>query len=80
MDAPETGGGNEKIVKFTGKLLPFSIFKNLKVNQFLLGPTNDRQKAVVKAFQHAWIGYKKYAWGHDTLKPVSKVSNFVDAI
>ncbi|CCD68813.1 alpha-1,2-Mannosidase [Caenorhabditis elegans] len=53
MDAPETGGGNEKIVKFTG-------------------PTNDRQKAVVKAFQHAWIGYKKYAWGHDTLKPVSK--------
>lgn len=36
------------------------------------GPTNDRQKAVVKAFQHSWLGYKKYAWGHDTLKPVSK--------
>uniref|UniRef100_A0A1I7TAY9 alpha-1,2-Mannosidase n=1 Tax=Caenorhabditis tropicalis TaxID=1561998 RepID=A0A1I7TAY9_9PELO len=36
------------------------------------GPTNDRQKAVVKAFQHSWMGYKKYAWGHDTLKPVSK--------
>uniref|UniRef100_A0A8R1DSL1 alpha-1,2-Mannosidase n=1 Tax=Caenorhabditis japonica TaxID=281687 RepID=A0A8R1DSL1_CAEJA len=36
------------------------------------GPTNDRQKAVVRAFQHAWMGYKKYAWGHDELKPVSK--------
>ncbi|CAL2050050.1 unnamed protein product [Caenorhabditis brenneri] len=36
------------------------------------GPTNDRQRAVVKAFQHSWMGYKKYAWGHDTLKPISK--------
>lgn len=27
----------------------------------------------VKAeFLHAWNGYKKYAWGHDDLKPVSK--------
>ena len=24
------------------------------------------------AFQHSWKGYKKYAWGHDHLKPVSK--------
>ncbi len=23
-------------------------------------------------FLHAWNGYKKYAWGHDDLKPVSK--------
>jgi mannosidase alpha-like ER degradation enhancer 2 len=27
----------------------------------------------VKAeFLHAWTGYKKYAWGHDDLKPLSK--------
>lgn len=27
----------------------------------------------VKAeFLHAWSGYKKYAWGHDALKPLSK--------
>ena len=27
----------------------------------------------VKAeFLHAWNGYKKYAWGHDDLKPLSK--------
>ena len=23
-------------------------------------------------FLHAWTGYKKYAWGHDDLKPLSK--------
>ena len=35
----------------------------------------DRRKlaAEVKAeFVHAWSGYKKYAWGHDDLKPLSK--------
>ncbi|XP_077986058.1 endoplasmic reticulum mannosyl-oligosaccharide 1,2-alpha-mannosidase-like isoform X2 [Glandiceps talaboti] len=36
------------------------------------GPQNPRQEAVVAAFKHAWSGYKKYAWGHDELKPISK--------
>ncbi|CAJ0598115.1 unnamed protein product [Cylicocyclus nassatus] len=36
------------------------------------GPSNERQKAVTAAFQHAWQGYRKYAWGHDQLKPVSE--------
>ena len=32
-----------------------------------------RLAAEVKAeFLHAWSGYKKYAWGHDELKPLSK--------
>src|SRR6185295_2027079 len=32
--------------------------------------TNANQ---VKAeFMHAWSGYKKYAWGHDDLNPLSK--------
>lgn len=35
------------------------------------GPTNERQKAVVAAFEHAWKGYKASAWGHDNLKPLS---------
>ena len=26
----------------------------------------------MKAFQHSWSGYKKYAWGHDELRPVSQ--------
>uniref|UniRef100_A0A915PM45 alpha-1,2-Mannosidase n=1 Tax=Setaria digitata TaxID=48799 RepID=A0A915PM45_9BILA len=39
------------------------------------GPQNDKQKAVVEAFKHAWYGYKKYAWGHDHLKPLTKSYN-----
>lgn len=27
---------------------------------------------VKSEFQHAWNGYKKYAWGHDDLQPLSK--------
>ncbi|XP_004485360.2 endoplasmic reticulum mannosyl-oligosaccharide 1,2-alpha-mannosidase isoform X1 [Dasypus novemcinctus] len=36
---------------------------------------NMRQKAVVSAFRHAWKGYRKYAWGRDELKPLSKSYN-----
>jgi len=36
------------------------------------GPQNERQRAVVEAFQHAWQGYRTYAWGKDHLKPISK--------
>ena len=36
------------------------------------GPANDQQRAIVQAFLHAWSAYKKYAWGHDELKPLSK--------
>src|SRR6476619_2639629 len=36
-------------------------------------PANKQLAAEVKAeFLHAWNGYKKYAWGHDDLKPLSK--------
>ncbi|XP_070452117.1 LOW QUALITY PROTEIN: endoplasmic reticulum mannosyl-oligosaccharide 1,2-alpha-mannosidase-like [Equus przewalskii] len=36
------------------------------------GSPNGRQKAVIEAFRHAWTGYRKFAWGHDELKPVSR--------
>lgn len=36
------------------------------------GPQNERQRAVVAAFKHAWKGYKEFAWGHDNLQPISK--------
>ena len=39
---------------------------------YFAGPQNERQKAVVEAFMHAWTAYKTYAWGHDELRPVSK--------
>ncbi|HKR58418.1 MAG TPA: glycoside hydrolase family 47 protein [Pyrinomonadaceae bacterium] len=37
-------------------------------------PINRRQlqREVKAEFMHAWNGYKKYAWGHDDLKPLSK--------
>ncbi|XP_040180391.1 endoplasmic reticulum mannosyl-oligosaccharide 1,2-alpha-mannosidase isoform X2 [Rana temporaria] len=35
-------------------------------------PISERQEAVIEAFQHAWKGYKEFAWGHDELKPISK--------
>lgn len=38
----------------------------------LLVPISERQEAVIEAFQHAWKGYKQFAWGHDELKPISK--------
>lgn len=45
--------------------------KNL-INKFKSAIKTDRQKAVVKAFQHSWKGYKQFAWGHDHLKPISE--------
>lgn len=27
---------------------------------------------MIDAFRHAWAGYRKFAWGHDELKPVSR--------
>lgn len=39
------------------------------------GPANERQRAVVAAFRHAWTGYKEFAWGHDNLKPISMMSH-----
>src|SRR5688500_2370028 len=35
-------------------------------------PRSNMQDAVRAEFLHAWRGYKKYAWGHDDLKPLSK--------
>jgi len=32
----------------------------------------ELQNQVRAEFVHAWNGYKKYAWGHDDLKPLSK--------
>src|SRR2546423_12669944 len=45
-------------------LLPFAVMAQ---------KPNPKLAAEVKAeFLHAWNGYKKYAWAHDDLKPLSK--------
>ena len=56
------------------------ISKPSMVGGMQLGPPlqykhTPRQEAVVNAFNHAWKAYRKYAWGKDELKPVSKSSN-----
>jgi len=41
----------------------------------VMAQTVDRPKlasSVKTEFLHAWTGYKKYCWGHDDLKPLSK--------
>uniref|UniRef100_A0A1B0ACP5 alpha-1,2-Mannosidase n=1 Tax=Glossina pallidipes TaxID=7398 RepID=A0A1B0ACP5_GLOPL len=45
---------------------------NLPQKQHFHGARNERQVAVVNAFKHAWDNYRKYAWGHDNLKPISE--------
>jgi ER degradation enhancer, mannosidase alpha-like 2 len=32
----------------------------------------DMADRVRREFLHAWEGYKKYSWGHDELKPLTK--------
>lgn len=44
-------------------------FPQSRVSQSQRIPTSA---AVRAEFLHAWKGYKKYAWGHDDLKPLSK--------
>src|SRR4029453_3865016 len=46
-------------------VLPFSVAAQR--------PDTKNLSAEVKAeFLHAWNGYKKYAWGHDDLRPLTK--------
>lgn len=63
-DAAANGGGGVVVLASPPKT----------ARQFT-GPTNKRQEAVVRAFKHAWKGYKQFAWGHDHLKPISEGYN-----
>ena len=42
------------------------------VNILPVEKQNECQSKVVEAFKYAWDGYRKYAWGHDELRPVSR--------
>ncbi|CAG5127693.1 unnamed protein product [Candidula unifasciata] len=55
---------------------PLDDHKYVSTYDFFNGQVQtDRQKQVVAAFKHAWAAYKKYAWGHDELHPISKSSS-----
>ena len=38
----------------------------------VISDLNARQRKVVDAFEHAWRGYERYAWGRDELHPISQ--------
>ncbi|HXM46829.1 MAG TPA: glycoside hydrolase family 47 protein [Pyrinomonadaceae bacterium] len=58
----------------TLKLLSVVVVFALIAPVFSQEPVNKPQLAnqVRAEFLHTWNGYKKYAWGHDDLKPLSK--------
>ena len=48
------------------------VHSSMPVGPALKIPHTERQRAIVDAIKHAWSSYKKYAWGHDDLLPLSK--------
>lgn len=48
---------------------PPSMYKNSSIGEL---NKSDYAEKVKQAFLHAWNAYKKYAWGQDQLKPLSK--------
>jgi len=56
--------------KYFALLLCFSFLPNLVCGQQRNGPKLAAE--VRTEFLHAWNGYKKYCWGHDDLKPLTK--------
>ena len=55
------------------RILSFLLLLLLPLSLAAQQPNKNQLAAEVKAeFVHAWNGYKKYAWGHDDLKPLSK--------
>ena len=56
------------------KLIIVVLVSSLLPSSFSAQSLNKRKLAaeVRSEFTHAWNGYKKYAWKHDDLKPLSK--------
>jgi len=55
-------------------ILVFSVLI-LSCTSYSSAQTADKARlaeSVKTEFLHAWTGYKKYCWGHDDLKPISK--------
>lgn len=52
--------------------LLFSTFATAKGNTPVRVNADSLAREVRKEFLHAWNAYKKYAWGHDGLRPISK--------
>lgn len=76
-DFTDEGNGSLKLLDYQSdgkqinfKLgLPFDCDSEVRVESVRTKKLADDVKA---EFLHAWTGYKKYCWGHDDLKPLSK--------
>jgi mannosidase alpha-like ER degradation enhancer 2 len=55
-----------------GRLVLLALLVLPAAPSFAQSKSPDLQKQVRAEFLHAWNGYKKYAWNHDDLKPLSK--------
>eukprot|EP01101_Sappina_pedata_P007691 TRINITY_DN4112_c0_g1_i1.p1 TRINITY_DN4112_c0_g1~~TRINITY_DN4112_c0_g1_i1.p1 ORF type:complete len:657 (+),score=259.98 TRINITY_DN4112_c0_g1_i1:2-1972(+) len=55
---------------------PKKIEHNAYVNgdDALVKENAERSQAIVKAIEHAWLGYEKFAFGKDEVKPVSQTA------
>lgn len=61
--------------KETGRLIAMLAFAILAISLGARAQSVDRKQMTERVkteFKHAWDGYKKYCWGHDDLKPISK--------
>ena len=62
---------------WTGTTRPRSLSVEIKLNELEQNASRAssnqqvRRQAVAAAFQHAWDGYSRYCFGHDTLHPVT---------
>lgn len=73
-EVEDGGGGGGAAPERSGKV-PAAAAASLPPKDGSLtfsGPTNQRQRAVVDAFKHGWSNYRKFAWGHDHLRPISR--------
>jgi mannosidase alpha-like ER degradation enhancer 2 len=63
---------NKKIKLFVSAVLLLSIVSGSFAQTKQKIDKKQLASEVKAEFLHAWNGYKKYAWGHDDLKPLSK--------
>ena len=71
METEEERGLN----KFVGNSTVDKLSEGERVSMSTGTVLSRQRQAVVGAFKHAWKGYHQYAWGKDSLKPVSHTSH-----
>ncbi|KAJ3340635.1 Mannosyl-oligosaccharide 1,2-alpha-mannosidase IA, partial [Kappamyces sp. JEL0680] len=81
-EQPATGGNQARTKSLYVPPLPFSVQKQAANHVSLMAVANRTdgiheagRNRVKDMMRHAWSSYKKYAWGYDELKPLSKTGH-----